>query len=211
MTSTGNPGTTPHPAPGHLLHVEDGLERLMGDHVLYRQLLRRFRQDYQDAVAQMRHALCRGDTAAARRKAHTLKGAAGMIGAPALHQLARQTEAAFDNPGLEMQADLELLEDALEVLLRALDCYLHDTTDGPGTVSAPPSEAAAPEVRALLLRLAQLLDDGDGAAIDVLEQSATLLAAGLGVAVYQEVAGAAHEYDFEGALEALQASLPEAP
>lgn len=179
----------------------------MGDHVLYRQLLRRFRQDYQDAVAQMRHALSRGDTAAAQRKAHTLKGAAGMIGAQALHHLARQTEGAFHKPGLELRAGLELLEDALHALLRAIDGLLNDTVDAPGTADAPPAVPEAPETRALIRRLAHLLDEGNGAAIDVLEQSATLLAASLGVAVFQEVAAAAHEYDFEGALEALRPRL----
>lgn len=179
----------------------------MGDHALYRQILRRFRKDYQGAVAQMRHALAQGDAAAARRKAHTLKGAAGMIGAQALHHLAGTTEAAFNKPGLELQAGLELLEDALQALLRAVDCFLSDTVDGPGTASAAALGAAAPELRALIHRLAKLLDEGDGAAIDLLEQSAAVLAACLGVAVYQEVAAAAHEFDFEGALEALEPHL----
>jgi two-component system sensor histidine kinase/response regulator len=59
----------------------------------------------------------------------------------------------------------------------------------------------------LLLHLARLLDEGDGAAIDVLEQSATVLAASLGVEVFQEVTEAAHQFDFEAALATLQAAL----
>ena len=46
----------------------------------------------------------------------------------------------------------------------------------------------------------------DGAAIDILENSASLLAASLGVHVYQEVAAAAHEFDYDGALAALPCS-----
>jgi len=64
-----------------------------------------------------------------------------------------------------------------------------------------------PETRMLLLHLARLLDEGDGAAIDVLEQSATVLAASLGVEVFQEVTEAAHQFDFEAALATLQAAM----
>ena len=48
---------------------------------------------------------------------------------------------------------------------------------------------------------------GDGAAIDVLEQSASPLAARLGVERYQRVAAAAHQFDFEAALAALTPHL----
>ncbi|MYM92207.1 phosphotransfer domain-containing protein, partial [Rugamonas sp. FT82W] len=57
-------------------------------------------------------------------------------------------------------------------------------------------------------QLARLLDDGDGAAIDVLEQSASALAAGLGVAVFEQVTAAAHQFDFETALARLRDGAP---
>jgi two-component system sensor histidine kinase/response regulator len=40
-----------------------------------------------------------------------------------------------------------------------------------------------------------------------LEQSATVLAASLGVEVFQEVTEAAHQFDFEAALATLQAAI----
>ena len=56
----------------------------------------------------------------------------------------------------------------------------------------------------LVQHLARLLEEGDGAAIDVLERSASVLAAGLGMEVFQEVTEAAHQFDFEGALAVLE-------
>lgn len=204
MTSYAGPGATP--AVQHILNTEEGLERLMGDQRLYVQLLRRFRQDYQHVIGQVRQALAQGDTEGAQRRIHSLKGAAGMIGAQQLHQLALAAEHSFRSAGLELQAGLDLVESALAGLLRVLDAYLQDTVDGPGAVSHA-RQPAGPETRALLARLALLLDEGNGEAIDVLEQSATELASCLGVAKFQEVASAAHQFDYEGALAALQPAL----
>jgi len=206
MTATAKSGTSY----SAILNAQDGLARLMGDMALYRQLLRRFRKDYHSTVALMRQALVLGLAADAQRKVHALKGAAGMIGAHELHHLSAITEAAFHTRGLEMQANLELLEDGMCRLLATIDCVLRDTEEQAGTAEAASLCApgnAGPATRTLIARLAQLLDDGDGAAIDVLEQSASALATGLGVAMYQQVAAAAHEFDFEGALEALQPAL----
>lgn len=204
MTSYADPGEPP--ATQHILDFDEGLERLMGDQRLYMQLLRRFRQDYQHVAGQVRQALAQGDIEGAQRRIHSLKGAAGMIGAQELYHLAMAAERGFMSAGLELRAALDLVETALAGLLRVLDVYLQDTVDGPGAVNHA-REPAAPETRALLARLAMLLDEGNGEAIDVLAQSATVLASCLGVAKFQEVASAAHQFDFEGALAALQPAL----
>ncbi|MYN10972.1 Hpt domain-containing protein [Pseudoduganella aquatica] len=192
----------------HILNTSDGLERLMGDTSLYRKLLLRFRKDHEQAVAQLRQLLADGELAAAQRKAHSLKGAAGMVGAQELHHLAGVTEAGLVASGAAPHAGLDVLQAALSSLLCAIAAYL-DGTDAAACASAASASAAADAgaadaaTRALVERLAQLLDEGNGKAIDVLEQSATVLAASLGVAVFQEVAAAAHEFDFEAALAAL--------
>jgi HPt (histidine-containing phosphotransfer) domain-containing protein len=194
----------------HILNTSDGLERLMGDASLYRKLLLRFRKDHEQTVAQLRQLLDGGELAAAQRKAHSLKGAAGMVGAQELHHLAGVTEAGLVASGAAPHAGLDLLQAALSSLLCAIAAYL-DGTDAAACASAASScagtaadaNAADAATRALVERLAQLLDEGNGKAIDVLEQSATVLAASLGVAVFQEVAAAAHEFDFEAALAAL--------
>lgn len=192
----------------HILNTGEGMERLMGDAALYRQLLLRFRRDYQDAVAQIRQLMAEGIPAAAQRKAHSLKGAAGMIGAQELNHLAGVTEAGLCASGQETHAGLDVLEQALSALVLAITSHLDGPQASPAAPTAPPVDAQAAEhARPLILRLAQLLDDGNGEAIDVLEQSATVLAAGLGIAVFQEVAAAAHEFDFEAALAALAPAL----
>ncbi|MRW88144.1 phosphotransfer domain-containing protein [Pseudoduganella sp. FT26W] len=204
MTST--PPPTPSPAGGHILQVETGLQQLMGDRELYLQILRRFRQRYPDSGCNARKALDEGEPGHAQHIIHTLKGAAGMIGAQQVYLLAAQLEPLCAGPDRVWSAPLAQLELALRTLVGAIDEVLDG--DPQQTLAASPQEAAVmPETRMLLLHLIRLLDEGDGAAIDVLEQSATVLAASLGVEVFQEVTEAAHQFDFETALATLQAAM----
>ncbi|KQW99950.1 hypothetical protein ASC94_30945 [Massilia sp. Root418] len=194
----------------HVLDTDDGMERLMGDAGLYGMLLMRFRKDYEPAVAQIRQLLADGALESAQRKAHSLKGAAGMIGAQELHRLAELAEAGLGAHNAAQQAVLDALQAGLDKVLLAISVHLGGT-DGMAGAPAPP---ASPQrvldahTHALLTRLARLLEEGNGEAIDVLEQSASVLAATLGLAGYREVAAAAHEFDFETALAALAKADP---
>lgn len=202
------PTLTTAPIEGHILQVETGLQQLMGDRELYLQILRRFRQRYPDSGCDARKALNQGEAAQGQRIIHTLKGAAGMIGAQQLYLLATQLEPLCAGPAPAWSAPLAQLELALRSLITVIDGLLDGDPQELLTEYMQPSPAAqVPETRMLLLHLARLLDEGDGAAIDVLEQSATVLAASLGVEVFQEVTEAAHQFDFEAALATLQAAI----
>lgn len=203
LSSTSNP---PVLAEGDILQVETGLQQLMGDRALYLQILRRFRQRYHDSANQARNELTAGDAVGARRIIHTLKGAAGMIGAQQVYLLAARLEQACPGPTALCMGPLAQLEHALRCLMGTIDTELD--ADDPGPEQPEPQGAGQhpPETRMLVQHLARLLEEGDGAAIDVLEHSATVLAASLGVAVFQEVTEAAHQFDFEAALAVLQAA-----
>lgn len=221
--NVSNTAAAPVRAEGQVLQVETGLQQLMGDRALYLQILRRFRQRYHDSANQARIELLAGDAAGARLIFHTLKGAAGMIGAQQVYLLATTLETACTGPSESCLGPLAQLEQALRALMAAIDTEL-STDDqvqhaqrhqqnqqglaGVAGVAAAAgaSDRPAPETRMLVMHLARLLEEGDGAAIDVLEQSATVLAASLGVAVFQEVTEAAHQFDFEAALAVLQAA-----
>ncbi|MQA42238.1 Hpt domain-containing protein [Rugamonas aquatica] len=180
-----------------VLDQAGGLQQLMGDQALYLQILRRFRQRYAESVTQLRAALAGGDGAGAVRIVHTLKGAAGMLGAQQLQQTAAQLEAA------SCTLPLAPLEQALQRLLREIDQLL-SAADG---AAAPAVLASASAQPMLVQHLARLLEDGDGAAIDVLEQSAAALTASLGVEVFEEVAAAAAQFDFDAALARLRRGM----
>lgn len=195
------------PADSPVLQIDTGLQQLMGDHALYRQILRRFRQRYQDSAEQARTELLGGDTATAQRIIHTLKGAAGMIGAEQLYQMSMELEPLFDGPPAQCIGPLAQLEQALRSLMTAIDTELA-SEEAPAPLPLVTRVAAndPPETRMLVQHLARLLEEGDGAAIDVLERSASALEASLGGAVFQEMSAAAQQFDFEAALAVLEAA-----
>lgn len=201
--------TIASPAPlvssGQVLEVDTGLQQLMGDHDLYRQILRRFRQRYQDSAEQARAELLAGETEGAQRIVHTLKGASGMIGAQQVYLLSAAIEPMFGGPPAQCIGPLAQLGQALRGLMVAIDAELA-AAELSGVPAPVLSTDHPPATRMLVQHLARLLEEGDGAAIDVLERSASVLAAGLGVAVFQEVTEAAHQFDFEAALAVLQAA-----
>ncbi len=181
--------------------VSDGIDRVMGDRELYGRMLRRFRKDYSDGDRPIRVALQAGDRALAHRLSHTLKGAAGMIGARSLHQVASALETALRTTSGSEAACLDALTPVLAQVIAVLDKLLNDAALPMAQTSMPGAAVADP---ALLAQLLDLLMNGDGAAIDLLDESQASLRMILGDAQFEEVAAAANEFDYERALRALR-------
>jgi HPt (histidine-containing phosphotransfer) domain-containing protein len=239
-----------------VLDTADGLRRLMGARPLYHQLLRRFAGDYADTAARLRQSLDAGQTDAAGRLAHTLKGAAGLIGAGQVCALAAAIDtalrggrhhrdgdggnsssnscgdgggcnsgggngggsavpAAAASPTAEAWDALDRLERALGQLFERIEqiARLERLAAQTAMAAANPAAEAAAAATAmaaipaaqLCAQLAQLLRDGDGAAIDLLEGAAAQLAAHLGGPAWGRLDAAAQRFDFEAALAVLAA------
>ena len=182
-----------------VLDVAGGVERMMGEHAMFMRVLERFRIDYRDAAQPIRAALAENDAALAQRLAHTLKGASGMIGAERLQREALALERSLRERAGDGAVRLEKLEQELVRLMATLDAMLAhpplaEETALPGASPAP-AEAVA--------RLRALLDLGDGAAVELVEQEGTALAAYLGAEKMRALAAAVNAFAFERALALL--------
>ncbi|HEU4777512.1 MAG TPA: Hpt domain-containing protein [Telluria sp.] len=189
------------PVTRDIIDVADGIERLMGNRELYARMLRRFRREYQDATLPIRTALGDQDKRTAHRLVHSLKGAAGMIGAHRLQQRASVLEQAIRTEAADQRELLASLTPEFQRVLLLLDVLL----DGKPPEGMPVQVPSRPllEDAALLNRLMQLLTDGDGAAVDLLEESSASLRVILGEATLLRVAEAINDFDFDEALEVL--------
>lgn len=199
------------PAPTVILDSTEATARLLGDGGLYLRMLQRFCQDHPDGATPIRAAIDSGDLALAHRLAHTLKGTAGMLGAHRLRDSAAALEQGLHADGLAAAgAALASVEQALgEVLLMAQRLLAGEPAAGgtPAGVLAT-FEPAPGGAAALLRQLAALLDVGDGAAIDLLEQAGPSLKSAIGDAAFSTLMLAVHAFDFEAALAALQRTAP---
>lgn len=203
MTSAMNhqhlPAALRAPSGDEIIDVKDGLDRIMGDRDLYARMLRRFRKDYTGGDQPIRAAVAAGDATVSHRLAHTMKGAAGMIGARTLHHEAAALESSLRTESAASSDAIGRVADALADALDAIDRLLEESPAAPA--HAPTAHMAD---AALLAQLLDLLANGDGAAIDLLEDSEANLRSVIGDERYDEVAAAANEFDYERALASLR-------
>jgi two-component system sensor histidine kinase/response regulator len=191
MTSTAGP-TSGHDPALPAIDYANGAARLMGDAALFARVLLRFRKEYGHAADAIRGALAAGDVPLAQRLVHTLKGAAGMIEAVPLRAQALALEQALRQDG-DPAPHLARLERALEQVL--------------GELAAAESRPAAPapaiardgECGNVVARLRTLLEDGNGDAVDLVQDAAASLTRELGEERYRRVAAAIAVFDFEAA------------
>lgn len=182
-----------------VLDVEQGLDRLMGNRRIYFLALQRF-GIYRAAASQAAALLANGDHDAASRTLHTLKGAAGLLGAVEVHALAGQAEAVLRGRGT-IGTLLDDLQAALQRVDARIDSVLADHRAESVTAGEPSPGAAV-----LLERLARLLDEGDGAATDLVARWEKEFEEAVGAATWRTIVAAMDDYDFERALAALQAA-----
>lgn len=183
------------------IDVNDGIERVMGNRDLYARMLRRFRNDYREGALPIRTALSDNDPILAHRLVHTLKGACGMVGAQRLHARASAVEEAIRTNAPGLREALASLTPEMDKVLHLLDILL----DGSPPAGVPVHVPSRPLLgdAALLARLVELLSNGDGAAVDLIEESVASLNVILGESKLTRVAAAVRQFDFEAALAAL--------
>ena len=150
------------------LNTAEGLMRVAGNKKLYRKLLRQFSDTEADAAQRIASALAENDRALAERLAHTVKGVAGNIGAPAVQNAAANLEKAIAGsaPAAEIEVWRASLEECLGHLIHGLKTAL-EGADG------EPAQAGDPEqVKVAVEQLSRYLAESDGAAIDYFESAA---------------------------------------
>lgn len=189
------PPSAPPPACHQAIDLAAGLDRMMGDHAMHLRVLGRFRADYRDTVARLRQAIGDGEPVLAQRVVHTLKGAAAMIEARALRQLALDTELALRAQGNADPRLIDTLETELARVLVQLDLLLSAPEDTGSGAAASRGELAC---------LRAMLDVGDGTAPALLEARHAAFLAALGPERMRQLDAAVGSFDFERALAVLE-------
>ncbi|MEF8714343.1 MAG: PAS domain S-box protein [Accumulibacter sp.] len=182
-----------------------GLERVQGRSNTYLRLLRQFAESSADDGMALRRYLAVGDHVAARRWAHSLRGAAGTLGAVRLQTLAAKLEEAFceERSAAEtgrLVAEVEAAQSALVAALRA-------ALSAEAVVSC--ADPDWPRARVALAELEALLSEDDIRAGDTFRTNAPLLRAALGDETVKKLARNIDRFDFERALAVLREARAE--
>ncbi|HTP62581.1 MAG TPA: PAS domain S-box protein [Burkholderiales bacterium] len=184
------------------LDAAAGLRRVAGNRKLYLSLLRQFADKQADAGARVAAALSAGDRATAERIAHTVKGVAGNIGLAAVQTAAGVLEKAVAS-GVGIKSAVSKFEAEAAQAVAALADALGAEAPVAGTAAGADPAATAAVSATHGARIAALLADGDGEAMDYLMENGAairpIFADGGYAAFEKAVAG----FDFEAALGSL--------
>ncbi|MCC9003219.1 MAG: Hpt domain-containing protein, partial [Candidatus Competibacter sp.] len=148
-----------------------------------------------------------GDGAAAQRWAHSLRGAAGVLGAVRVQELAAELEAAIRNEW--STAEIKRLADEIEVVQDALVAALRTVL--PVETVALPAEVDWPRAHVVLAELDALLTEDDIRASHAFWEAAPLLRAALGEDATTKLARQIDRFNYEQALVMLREALTGRP
>ena len=186
-----------------------GLATSMGRQDLYLRMLVRFRDGHARLREDFEAARQSDDPTAAARVAHTLRGTAGNVGAKGVAATATALELAC-KAGVaeaELAALLTAVDNELAPVLSGLaalgNCTAASQDTPAGAIAAAP--ALPPDAAATLAQLRKLLADSDTAALDVLETLESQAAGHPLARQLRKVSQAIERFDFDAALEALDA------
>jgi PAS domain S-box-containing protein len=179
-----------------------GLATAMNKEALYRRLLLKFREG-QGAFDEL-FSKARGETdaTAAERCAHTLRGAAGNVGAKGVQQAAEQLENACKQRAPEDQID-GLLRRVLEELKPVMAGLQALAGEDAGASVPTPVAVDAEQLAIMRARLLELLDLGDARAIDLCQEHQELFRAAY-PAQWTQISTHVQDFDFDVALALLQ-------
>jgi HPt (histidine-containing phosphotransfer) domain-containing protein len=170
-----------------------------GNRVRYESLLKRFAESQARTVEEIRAALGAGDASTAERVSHSLKGAAGNLGASAVANAAAEAEGAVKS-GKDPDAALDSLALSLRDVIAAIQLALpsEELPDSAGEASADPSIVAEP-----LTRLKKLLKNDDGSAAEFIFDARPSLSKVLTRPEIGTLTGLVGNFDFDSALKCL--------
>jgi two-component system sensor histidine kinase/response regulator len=183
------------------LDAELGLNAVRGRMGSYKRLLGKFIDNHGGDFNTIRQRLAAGDAEEARRLAHSLKGAAGTLGAVAVQTAAAALETAIRES--QPEAALEPLLQMLAEAYAGLACRLRPLLPA---AESPPPAGGRPAERTLA-ELRRLLDEGEVHAQELVRLQEPLLRGALGSAfpAFERLIG---NFDFEAARALLDSSSP---
>ena len=185
------------------------LHRVAGNYKLYFDLMRRFVSDQEDVAKQIEQALMAGEQSLAERLAHTAKGVSGSLGATQLQTFAGELESAIkEGDTKRTQSALLPFKETLNQLVEGISLFLSSIVSQQ-TVESTGQSVTREEGLSILSELRQLVMDDDGESESFFLDHRDRLVAFLDLDKLSRLADQLQAFDFEMALETVDAILQE--
>ena len=183
--------------------VRNGLQRVAGNKLLYRDLLTQFVENEQLTDERIAAAIQGGEYGLAERLAHTLKGVAGNLGIMPVFYSAGTLQAAIRERNTDLPAITKEFGIVLERQVQSIQQALKSLTS---SITAPDSPRIADPaaVSSAVVRLRELLEASDGDASESFLALAELLKSTGKTARLESLGAAVNRFDFDAALIELE-------
>ena len=189
------------------IDVETGLKRLLGNKETYRRILRKFRVDFLNAGDMMKDLVSREAYDEAERMAHSVKGAAGNLGAEELQGASEKLEKWFKGRGQGFpDKDYKALLKALNRVLTSISTLDEGTQkdeESDTTTSTPLTEEEKSGLREMFNTVLNLLKASDTEAADRMEELITAIHGRVPRLALSEVQELIEGWDFHAAADRL--------
>jgi PAS domain S-box-containing protein len=187
------------------IDVELGLQRILGNKMLYLKMLRKYVAGQHNVVAEIRAALDSHDKQSAERIIHTIKGLSANIGAMSLQAKAAEIETLIRN-----NADSKIIDEKLTLFAHSFNVLLEKMKAAlPNEVSATSQNLDMSKAAEVIKQLLSLLEDDNSKAGTVIEDNLDLLRFVLGTKAFTKIDNAIKQFDLDDALEFLKERVKE--
>ncbi len=192
----------PEQLPG--LNVSEGLERLLGSHEIYQQVLKSFVEDNSDFMTTFERELQDEDNENCRRTIHTLKGSAANISANDLSEKSREIELlviAGEPVSVELRAELR---ERIDEVMHSIALLIPSNNENEPTNAPGELRPATVDEFAHMERLLQELKTKDLNAAETMKQAEHWLRHVLEAVAVNQLSDMIAKLDFSAAAQLLQ-------
>lgn len=179
---------------------DEGLRRVGGNAALYRQLLTQFIDEYSDAAARLTTSWRQGDSEAAGRLAHAIKGVAGNLGAVALYAAAAALETALNKAPADQEKEIAGFQERFAAKLDECLTIMREYLQEEPVPAEPPAALPTGQCRKTLCAL---LADADSEALRFFAATKESFLAAYDRGRIEKIAKELDSFDFDEALKLL--------
>ncbi len=184
--------------PCRRLDINAGIASIGGKAGLYLTVIKQFYDEYADRIDSMRSLYELGDTAAAKRNAHTIKGLAGNLGAKELRDSARKIENAVDSGTAE-----SALFDSFEEVLSDIISDISNVIRHYKSPDKPENELSDDALIRRFVRLQELLHKSNAECENVFNELKPHITKPDALAIMDGIGNKIHECEYEEAEELI--------
>ncbi len=188
------------------LNIEAALGRMNNKKSLYLSILKKFVENNQTVMTDIKTAYIAKDYDTAKRLIHTLKGVSGNIGADEIHELSKTIEHNIENKiDNEVAKGMPKLDNMIQALIKDIVTSLELDKEKADIESSSSAEALEDKkdeekIKELLPQLSELLVQKKPAARKIIEE---LQNAGMKGELFDEIKTAVGKYNFKKAMELM--------